>query len=81
MLWTFNRIRDVVVFIVGGATYEEAAKIAAINAQSGGAVRIVLGGTIIHNSSKWASSFLPSSNVTNWLECDLTASNKVEIFF
>lgn len=41
--------QDIIVFIVGGVTYEEARMVAQINASSGG-VRVVLGGTGVLNS-------------------------------
>ncbi|KAF5004357.1 hypothetical protein FDECE_9131 [Fusarium decemcellulare] len=47
---TKDKPQDIIVFIVGGATYEEAKMIAGLNATSPG-VRIVLGGTTIHNSA------------------------------
>jgi len=50
---TRDRPQDIIVFVVGGATYEEAKMVAGLNASTPG-VRIVLGGTMIHN----ASSFL-----------------------
>ena len=46
---TRDKPQDVVVFIVGGATYEEAKMVAGINASSPG-VRVVLGGTTVHNA-------------------------------
>lgn len=45
-----DKPQDVVVFIVGGATYEEAKMVAGINASSPG-VRVVLGGTTVHNAA------------------------------
>lgn len=47
-----RRPQDIFVFIVGGATYEEAACVHQIN-QSYPGVRIVLGGTTIHNSTSF----------------------------
>lgn len=47
---TRDKPQDIVVFMVGGATYEEAKMVAGINASTPG-VRVVLGGTSIHNSS------------------------------
>lgn len=47
---TRDKPQDIVVFVIGGATYEEAKTIASINASSPG-VRVVLGGTAIHNAS------------------------------
>ena len=37
------------MFVVGGATYEEAKTVAGINAATPG-VRVVLGGTTVHNA-------------------------------
>ncbi|TLS29077.1 hypothetical protein PpBr36_00524 [Pyricularia pennisetigena] len=50
---TRDKPQDIIVFMVGGATYEEAKTVAGINASTPG-VRVVLGGTTIHN----ADSFL-----------------------
>ncbi|MCJ1485310.1 vacuolar protein sorting-associated protein 45 [Schaereria dolodes] len=47
---TRDKPQDVVVFIVGGVTYEEAKMVAQVNASSPG-VRVVFGGTSIHNST------------------------------
>lgn len=47
---TRDKPQDVVVFMIGGVTYEEARMVAQINANSPG-VRVVLGGTTIHNST------------------------------
>ena len=47
---TKDKPQDVIVFIVGGATYEEAKMVAGMNASTPG-VRVVLGGTSIHNAS------------------------------
>ncbi|CAK1365636.1 Vacuolar protein sorting-associated protein 45 [Cercospora beticola] len=47
---TRDKPQDIIVFIVGGATYEEAKMVAQVNASSPG-VRVVLGGTGIHNSN------------------------------
>jgi len=47
---TRDKPQDVIVFIVGGATYEEARMVAQVNASSPG-VRVVLGGTGVVNSA------------------------------
>jgi hypothetical protein len=47
---TRDKPQDVVAFIIGGATYEEAKMVAGINASSPG-VRVVLGGTTVHNAA------------------------------
>lgn len=49
---TKDKPQDIVVFVVGGTTYEEAKVVAAMNAASPG-VRIVLGGTAVHNSASF----------------------------
>ncbi|KAH6671622.1 Sec1-like protein [Plectosphaerella plurivora] len=60
---TRDKPQDVIVFIVGGATYEEAKMVATVNASTPG-IRIVLGGTTIHN----AQTFLEEVDdaVTSW---------------
>lgn len=62
---TRDKPQDIIVFITGGATYEEAKMIAGINATTPG-VRVVLGGTTIHN----ASTFLEEVEdaVNSWPE-------------
>nr|POE56805.1 vacuolar protein sorting-associated protein 45 [Quercus suber] len=47
---TKDKPQDVIVFMVGGTTYEEAKMVAQVNASSPG-VRLVLGGTGVLNSS------------------------------
>lgn len=46
---TRDKPQDIVVFMVGGCTYEEAKMVAQVNASSPG-VRVVLGATNVHNS-------------------------------
>jgi hypothetical protein len=46
-----TRPQDIIVFIVGGATYEEALTVHTLNRTTPG-VRIVLGGTTVHNSQR-----------------------------
>ena len=43
-----DRPQEIIVFFVGGATYEEAQAISSLNSSNPG-VRIILGGTTIHN--------------------------------
>lgn len=49
---TRDKPQDIIVFMVGGATYEEAKMVAQVNASSPG-VRVVLGGTGMLNSSSF----------------------------
>ncbi|CAK42215.1 uncharacterized protein An15g00460 [Aspergillus niger] len=62
---TRDKPQDIIIFMVGGATYEEAKMVAQVNASSPG-VRVVLGGTSIHNST----SFLEEVDdaVSGWPE-------------
>ncbi|KAK2594454.1 Mitochondrial Translation Optimization [Conoideocrella luteorostrata] len=62
---TKDKPQDIIVFIVGGATYEEAKMVAGINATTPG-VRVVLGGTSVHN----AATFLEEVDdaVNSWAE-------------
>ena len=47
-----TRPQDIIVFFVGGATYAEALTVANLNRSTQG-VRIILGGTTIHNSRRY----------------------------
>ncbi|KAK4114050.1 Sec1-like protein [Canariomyces notabilis] len=62
---TKDKPQDIVVFIVGGATYEEAKMVAGINASSPG-VRVVLGGTTIHNAATFINEV--EEAVASWPE-------------
>uniref|UniRef100_A0A8C8FV26 Vacuolar protein sorting-associated protein 45 n=1 Tax=Oncorhynchus tshawytscha TaxID=74940 RepID=A0A8C8FV26_ONCTS len=52
-----DRPQDIIVFVIGGATYEEALAVYNLNRTMPG-VRIVLGGTTIHNTKRSESSTL-----------------------
>lgn len=43
------KVSEVVIFIVGGATYEEAMRVTEFNAANP-SMRVILGGSCIHNS-------------------------------
>ncbi|KAI9751388.1 MAG: vacuolar protein sorting-associated protein 45 [Lichina confinis] len=45
-----DKPQDIIIFMLGGTTYEEAKTIAQVNASSPG-IRVVLGGTTVHNST------------------------------
>lgn len=47
----YYRPQDIIVFIIGGATYEEALTVYNLNRTNPG-VRVVLGGTTIHNTRR-----------------------------
>jgi hypothetical protein len=48
---TKDKPQDIIVFMIGGVTYEEAKMVAGINAGGAPGVRIVLGGTTVHNAT------------------------------
>ena len=62
---TRDKPQDIIVFIIGGATYEEAKMVAQVNASSPG-VRVVLGATKIHNSSTFLEEV--GDAVSSWPE-------------
>ena len=51
------RPQDIIVFVVGGVTYEEAMAVSILNKTTPG-VRVVLGGTTVHNSHRLNTSVL-----------------------
>jgi hypothetical protein len=62
---TRDKPQDIIVFIVGGVTFEEAKTVSQLNAASPG-VRIVLGGTCIHNSTTFLEEV--EDAVASWPE-------------
>ncbi|CAG8937293.1 unnamed protein product [Penicillium salamii] len=62
---TRDKPQDIIIFMVGGVTYEEAKMVAQVNASSPG-VRVVLGGTSIHNSATFLEEV--DDAVSNWPE-------------
>lgn len=62
---TRDKPQDIVVFIIGGGTYEEAKLVTSINASTPG-VRIVLGATYMHNSSSFLEEV--EDAVSSWPE-------------
>ncbi|KAF4628734.1 hypothetical protein G7Y89_g9414 [Cudoniella acicularis] len=62
---TRDKPQDIVVFIVGGVTFEEAKSVSQINASSPG-IRVVLGGTCVHNSTTFLEEM--EDAVSSWPE-------------
>ncbi|KAL8947451.1 MAG: hypothetical protein Q9222_006265 [Ikaeria aurantiellina] len=62
---TRDKPQDIVIFMIGGATYEEAKMIAQVNASSPG-VRVVLGATTMHNSTTFLEEV--EDAVSSWPE-------------
>jgi len=61
---TREKAQDVIIFFVGGATYEESLFVDQFNKSSLG-VRVVLGGTTIHNSKSFLSGIKPALGMTD----------------
>lgn len=55
-----DRPQDIIVFVVGGVTYEEAYAVANFNKTTQG-VRVVLGGTTVHNSRMFIDEVIQTS--------------------
>lgn len=62
---TRDKPQDIIIFIVGGVTFEEAKSVSQINASSPG-IRIVLGGTSVHNSTTFLEEM--EDAVASWPE-------------
>jgi vacuolar protein sorting-associated protein 45 len=62
---TRDKPQDIILFIVGGVTFEEAKTVSQINASSPG-IRIVLGGTSVHNSTTFLDEM--EDAVASWPE-------------
>lgn len=45
----FKRPQEIIVFVVGGITYEETSAIFNINKAYAGNIKVVIGGTYLHN--------------------------------
>ena len=68
---TRDKPQDIVIFMVGGTTYEEAKMVAQVNASTPG-VRVVLAGTCIHNSTTFLEEV--DDAVANWPEPSATTA-------
>lgn len=62
---TRDKPQDIILFIVGGVTFEEAKCVSQMNASSPG-IRIVLGGTSVHNSTTFLEEM--EDAVSSWPE-------------
>lgn len=52
VIFLFGRVQDIIVFVIGGVTYEESMAIYNLNIAHP-QVRIILGGSTVHNSSSF----------------------------
>ncbi|TVY39427.1 Vacuolar protein sorting-associated protein [Lachnellula subtilissima] len=62
---TRDKPQDIILFMVGGVTFEEAKTVSQINASSPG-IRIVIGGTCVHNSTTFLEEM--EDAVSTWPE-------------
>lgn len=69
---TKDKPQEIIVFIIGGATYEEAKIVAQVNAGFPG-VRVVLGATTIHNSSTFLEEV--DDAVNSWPSSEITSTS------
>ena len=75
-----HRPQDVVIFIVGGTTYEEARSVALYNAANPG-VRFFLGGSVVLNSKRYQlGTNLFFCNSYDYLEVDVQGFRKFAVF-
>jgi vacuolar protein sorting-associated protein 45 len=51
---------DIIIFMVGGVTYEEGTKVSEFNQANKGKIQVILGGSTVHNST----SFLEELRMT-----------------
>ena len=68
---TREKPQDIIVFTIGGATYEEAKMVAQVNASSPG-TRVVFGSTSIHNSTTFLEEL--EDAVSSWPEAGLSST-------
>ncbi|XP_075213228.1 vacuolar protein sorting 45 isoform X1 [Lycorma delicatula] len=68
-----KRVQDIIVFIIGGVTYEESLAIHQLNHTSTIPVRVILGGTTIHNSQTFLQEVL---NATQHLPISHSRMNR-----
>ena len=45
--------QEIMIFMVGGMTYEEATKVSEFNEANAGRIRVILGGSTVHNSTSF----------------------------
>jgi hypothetical protein len=62
---TRDKPQDIIVFMIGGATYEEAKLVASLNTSSPG-IRVILGGSTMHNSTTFLEEV--EDAVSSWPE-------------
>ena len=55
-------VQEVIVFVIGGATYEESREVSLINAERESKTRIFLGGTSVQSSKSFLHDLLAASS-------------------
>ena len=73
------RPQEVIVFIIGGITYEETSAIQSINRAYAGNIKIVIGGTHVHNFNSFQQEViaLTSNSSVNEVEEYRSRSNQL----
>ena len=62
------RPQEIIVFIIGGITFEETSAIQSINKAYAGSIKIIIGGTFVHNFKSFQEevlSLVGSQSTTN----------------
>jgi len=59
-----TRVSEIIVFMIGGTTYEEATKVAEFNTENSN-MRVILGGSCVHNSTSFLEEVGVSFGGTN----------------
>ncbi|KAJ3102987.1 vacuolar protein sorting-associated protein 45 [Phlyctochytrium bullatum] len=72
---TKDKPQDIIVFVIGGTTYAEAREVSKLNSTISG-VRIVLGGTTVHNSQSFLKEAMDS--VTRWVAKNEASSPNIQ---
>lgn len=67
-----DKPQDIIVFIIGGATYEEAKMVAQVNASFPG-VRVVLGATTIHSATTFLDEVVDAAS--SWPESEPSSAS------
>lgn len=64
-IFFYFRPREIIVFVIGGITYEETLAIQNINKAYAGNLKVILGGTCVHNMANFIDEVLSMVNGTS----------------
>ena len=71
--------RDIIVFITGGVTFEEAEKVSELNEKSN-SVRVLLGGSYLHNSTTFLSELQSAAQQSHSISMNSPTSGPYDSF-